>query len=80
MNELQRKIVVASSAELKSKTTGARTLLLVLGVFGLVAGWPSLLDDEAITRPIHEAVRMAKTVASGDLGQVSQQQGRSGNC
>lgn len=73
LNELQRKIVVASSAELKSKTAGARTLLLIMGAFGLVVGvgfffWMT----KAITRPIHEAVRMAKTVASGDLtGQVT---------
>jgi len=73
LNELQRKIVVASSAELKSKTTSARTLLLVLGVFGLVVGVVfSYWMTKAITRPIHEAVHMAKTVASGDLtGQVT---------
>lgn len=72
LNELQRKIVVASSAELKNKTMGARTLLMFLGALGLLGGiafsyWMTI----SITRPIHEAVRMAKTVASGDLtGQV----------
>ncbi|MDE2418006.1 MAG: MCP four helix bundle domain-containing protein [Burkholderiales bacterium] len=73
LNELQRKIVVDSSAELKSKTAGARTLLIVLGGLGLVVGGAfSYWLTTAITRPIHEAVRMAKTVASGDLtGQVT---------
>jgi methyl-accepting chemotaxis protein len=48
-------------------------LLLVLGAFGLVVGVVfSYWMTKAITRPIHEAVRMAKTVASGDLtGQVT---------
>ncbi len=68
LNELQRKIVVASSAELRAKTASARTLLLVLGIFGLVLGagfsyWLTV----SVTRPLHEAVHMTKTVASGDL-------------
>ena len=68
LNELQRKIVVASSAELRAKTASARTLLLILGIFGLVLGagfsyWLTV----SVTRPLHEAVHMAKTVASGDL-------------
>jgi methyl-accepting chemotaxis protein len=73
LNELQRKIVVTSSAKLKSKTMGARNLLLMLGAFGLIAGGLfSFWMTKTITRPIHEAVRMAKMVASGDLtGQVT---------
>jgi len=85
LNELQRKIVVASSAELRAKTASARTLLLVLGILGLVLGagfsyWLTV----SVTRPLHEAVHMAKTVASGDLtvqvGGVRIPRMKSGNC
>lgn len=38
MTELQRKIVVASSAEVKQNINAARLLLLILGVSGLFAG------------------------------------------
>ena len=68
LNDLQKKIVVSSSAELKGKTSSARTLMSALAAVGLLVGVAfSYWLTVAITKPIKEAVHMARTVASGDL-------------
>jgi methyl-accepting chemotaxis protein len=68
LNDLQKKIVVGSSAELKSKTSSARTLMSALAGMGLLVGVAfSYWLTVAITKPIKEAVHMARAVASGDL-------------
>jgi methyl-accepting chemotaxis protein len=68
LTELQKKIVVASSTELKDKTSAALTLMVSLAIAGLVAGLGfSYWLTVSITRPVQDAVHMAKTVAAGDL-------------
>ncbi len=69
LTELQKKIVVASSDEVRQGIVSARWLMLVLGGVGLLAG--ALLAwwiTRSITRPLEEAVHVARTVAAGDLG------------
>ncbi len=68
LNDLQKKIVVGSSAELKEKTSSSRTLMSGLAAIGLLVGVAfSYWLTVTITKPIKEAVHMARTVASGDL-------------
>ena len=77
LTALQRRIVVASSAELQSRTTGARSLMLVLGAMGLLVGAAfSYWMTRSITRPMQAAVAMAKRVASGDLTGQTVSRGR----
>ncbi|WP_034301619.1 methyl-accepting chemotaxis protein [Herbaspirillum sp. RV1423] len=58
----------AAAEEAKREYTNARNLMLTLGVLaialGVVVAW---FITRSITRPINDAVRVAKTVASGDL-------------
>jgi len=68
INDLQKKIVMDSSAELKAKTSSARTLMSALAGMGLLVGVAfAYWLTAAITNPIKVAVHMARTVASGDL-------------
>ncbi len=73
LNDLQRKVVVASSAELRAHIESARTTLLALGLAGALAAvalawWLT----RGIVRPLREAVELARTVARGDLsGHIS---------
>ncbi|MBI2746546.1 MAG: MCP four helix bundle domain-containing protein [Burkholderiales bacterium] len=69
LTDLQKKIVVASSDEVRRDIVSARTLMTALGLLGLLLGvlfawWIT----RSITRPLNEAVQVARTVASGDLG------------
>jgi methyl-accepting chemotaxis protein len=69
LTELQQRLVASSSEELDRSIRAARMLMLGLGVTGLVFGllfawWVT----RSITRPLSEAVQVARTVASGDLG------------
>ena len=66
--DLQKNIVVASSAEVQQNITSASTLLLALGLVGLVLGMGSAYwITRSITSPMRQAVQLARTVASGDL-------------
>jgi methyl-accepting chemotaxis protein len=68
LTDLQKTIVMASSAELKEKTSAARTLMVSLAIAGLLVGLGfSYWLTVTITKPIHDAVHMARTVAAGDL-------------
>ncbi len=67
--DLQKKIVVSSSEEVRSDIRAAQVLMSALGGLGLVLGILfSFVIARSITRPLGEAVQVARTVASGDLG------------
>jgi methyl-accepting chemotaxis protein len=69
LTDLQKKIVVASSDEVQQNITSARNLLLMLGMTGLLVGVSfAYWITRSITGPMHQAVQIARTVASGDLG------------
>lgn len=69
LTELQKKIVVDSSAEVRRSIASAQLLMTVLGAAGLVLGVAfAWWITRSITRPINEAVQVARTVAGGDLG------------
>jgi len=68
LTDLQKKIVLASSDEVRQDINGAKTLMLVLGVLSLLTGIGfAVWITRSITRPMSEAIRIARTVASGDL-------------
>jgi methyl-accepting chemotaxis protein len=68
LTELQRKIVVASSDEVRSGIASARALMLTLGALSLLIGVGlAYWITRSITRPMSEAVNIARTVAAGDL-------------
>lgn len=68
LTNLQKKIVVNSSGEVRDRIASATALLIVLTIAGLFVGvgltW---FISRSITRPLSEAVHIARTVASGDL-------------
>ena len=66
--ELQRRMVQASGADVDQRIVSTRTLVIALGLLAVLMGsafawWVT----RSITRPIHEAVKVAQTVAAGDL-------------
>ncbi|KRH98582.1 methyl-accepting chemotaxis protein [Curvibacter sp. PAE-UM] len=69
LTELQKKIVVASSGEVQRSIVSAQAFMAVLGLLGLLLGALSAWwITRSITRPLSQAVQVARTVASGDLG------------
>ena len=65
---LQKRLVDATAAMLAQDIDSGRVQMLVLGALGLLAGagfawWLT----HTITEPIHQAVKVAETVAAGDL-------------
>jgi len=69
LNTLQRRIVESSSAEARDAIDGARALMLTLTVLGALAGLAlAWTITRSITRPVGDAVAIARTVAAGDLG------------
>ena len=78
LSALQRKGVEASGAEIRQAIDSARALMLAIGLIGLCIGaglaWGL---TRSITGPIRDAVRVAQTVAAGDL--TSQIEIRSGD-
>ena len=77
LTELQKKIVVNSSGEVRDRLSSASTLMLVLGGTGLLLGAAfARFTTRSITQPINVAVRVAKTVAAGDLTAEVQVYGR----
>ncbi len=69
LTDLQKKIVVASSAEAQAAIDSARTLMVSLVVLGLLFGLGLAYGiTRSITVPMNEAVQIARAVAKGDLG------------
>lgn len=68
LTDLQKRIVVDSSEDIRNRLAAASSLMLGLGITGLIVGglfaWGT---TRSITRPINEAVHLARTVAAGDL-------------
>jgi methyl-accepting chemotaxis protein len=72
LNDLQRAIVVSSSAEVRERIESATTLMSVLGLLGVLTGVAlAWWITRSITRPLQEAVQIARTVANGDLSATS---------
>jgi methyl-accepting chemotaxis protein len=68
LTELQKKLVVASSAEMRSSVESSRWTMLLMGIAGVLVGAvAAYLITRSITRPMQEAVHIARTVASGHL-------------
>lgn len=68
LTNLQKKIVINSSAEVRDRIASATAMLTLLIFTGLFAGIAlTWFISRSITRPLSEAVRIARTVASGDL-------------
>ncbi|WP_104654753.1 methyl-accepting chemotaxis protein [Ralstonia insidiosa] len=66
--ELQRRFMEERGAEAKSDIDSARALMLLLGLAAVVIGIGcAYAITRSITRPLHQAVQVAQTVASGDL-------------
>lgn len=69
--ELQKRIAVASTNDIKSEIATGSKLMIVLGLGALViAVMFAYFVARSITRPIIQAVGVAKTVASGDLTSI----------
>ncbi|NHZ39603.1 methyl-accepting chemotaxis protein [Massilia aquatica] len=66
--EFQKRLVGTASADVGARIASARILMLWQGaaalVIGVLAGW---WITRSITLPINDAVRVARTVAAGDL-------------
>jgi methyl-accepting chemotaxis protein len=68
LTALQKKIVEASGAEVKQNIDFARNLMLGLGLAAVLIGLGfAYWITRSITRPINLAVKIAQTVAAGDL-------------
>ena len=72
LTDLQKLNVASSSAELRNNIHLARLLMITLGVLGVLVGsgfayWLTV----TLTKPIREAVSMARTIAAGDLSSPS---------
>ena len=72
LSALQKRIVVASSAEAQRHIEFSKQLMVGLVLLGLLIGiGAAILITRSITRPIAQALRVAQQVAEGDLtGQV----------
>ena len=71
LTDLQKEIVVSSSADVRDRLGSASRLMLLLGGTSLLfaAGF-ARFTTQSITQPMDEAVLLAKTVAAGDLTTV----------
>jgi methyl-accepting chemotaxis protein len=66
--DLQRNIVTSSGVEIKANIGSARFLLLALGAMALLMGIVAAIwVTRTITLPVGHAVKIAQTVAAGDL-------------
>ncbi|RZI42821.1 HAMP domain-containing protein [Herbaspirillum sp. HC18] len=65
---LQKRLAQASAEDVRGATVFARSLMIVLGIAAVIAGGAvAYLITRSITRPINFAVKVAHTVAAGDL-------------
>jgi methyl-accepting chemotaxis protein len=75
--DYQSEVTADSAAQMKSRINLAQKLTVGITLIGLVIGvlfaW---LITRSITRPMNEAVRVARTVASGDLTSTIQVKGK----
>lgn len=77
LTDLQKKIVVASSDEVRRDIQAAQVLMAVLGVAGVLLGLVlASFITRSITRPLTQAVQVAKTVAAGNLDSQIEVQSR----
>ncbi|OZI68681.1 methyl-accepting chemotaxis protein [Bordetella genomosp. 1] len=68
LQELQRNAIDAQAASIDSAYRSANLWMVVLGVVAVVSGLLlAVLLTRGITRPLAQAVRVARTVASNDL-------------
>lgn len=68
LTALQKQIVVASSEEVRQDVNFATVLMLGLGAGGLLVGIGlAIAITRSIIRPVQHAVRVAQTVATGNL-------------
>jgi methyl-accepting chemotaxis protein len=68
LSGLQKKRVTESSDRVLAAADSTVAMMVVLGLIALAAGiWFAWWLTRSITRPMHEAVRIAETVAAGDL-------------
>jgi len=68
MVDLQKKQVEASGAGARGDITLSRNLMIALGIIGVLAGVGlAIWITRSITRPLNEAVAVARQVAQGDL-------------
>ncbi len=68
LSATQRKLLDDTAVEIAAQYSSGRSMLITLGVLAIVMGATcAAWITGTITRPIREAVRVAETVASGDL-------------
>jgi methyl-accepting chemotaxis protein len=68
LTKLQREIVESRSADIKASIDSAILLLVALGIAACVLGIGSAVSiTRSITSPMSQAVKVAQTVAAGDL-------------
>jgi methyl-accepting chemotaxis protein len=68
LNDHQAKLMEVSAQAAAAEARSAELMMMILGVTATLGGVVSaVLLTRSITRPIHEAVRVAQTVAAGDL-------------
>ncbi|MEV9142726.1 HAMP domain-containing protein, partial [Klebsiella pneumoniae] len=73
----QHDMMKSAGDEVESNYVQARTLLLVLAAAGLAAAAAiAWMITRSITAPLDRAVRVAETVAAGDLTSAIDTQGR----
>jgi methyl-accepting chemotaxis protein len=66
--DLQKSLVVASGVEAKQNIESARNLMIILGLAAILIGIVLARSiTRSITLPMNAAVKVAQTVASGDL-------------
>ena len=68
LTDLQKKIVETSGADIKQSINSSRNLMIGLGMAAVLIGIAFAYGiTRSITRPINEAIKVAQTVAAGDL-------------
>ncbi|HEX5372997.1 MAG TPA: methyl-accepting chemotaxis protein [Aquabacterium sp.] len=68
LNQLQKDVVTAGSADVQSNIQSALRVMVILAVLGLVGGIVAArLITRSITQPLEQAVHLAQQVAAGDL-------------
>ena len=77
LGELQKKLVATRAAELQEHIATARTLMFMLGGFGILASVAlAYAATRSITRPIAQAASIADAVAAGDMTTLVPTSGR----